>query len=136
MGRHRVHQPRRPRREASPGELGCLVPLRCPACRAKCSLLGITAHIIVTTALSGSQEQQPAGSQPQSAEAALALLTHPHTSPPQPFPNTLLHLVSLPPTHAQAVLVEKSPTGYGIDYTFDCTGNVQACLFICALEIF
>ncbi|GAB4822531.1 hypothetical protein N2152v2_009577 [Parachlorella kessleri] len=25
----------------------------------------------------------------------------------------------------QAVLVEKSPTGYGIDYTFDCTGNVH-----------
>ena len=24
-----------------------------------------------------------------------------------------------------AGLVEKSPTGYGIDYTFDCTGNVH-----------
>lgn len=34
----------------------------------------------------------------------------------------------------QAVLVEKSPTGFGIDYTYDCTGNVQVRLRVCLLS--
>ena len=38
----------------------------------------------------------------------------------------MLHLGPGPLPATQSVLVEKSPTGWGIDFTFDCTGNVQA----------